>query len=363
VAQGFAGALITPQITGFIQQLFQDEARGRAFGLFGATVGISTAIGPLLGGALIALFGPDHGWRAVFFVNLPIGAVILVLAQRLLPAPEPHRQRAHHTLDPLGVVLLAAAVVFVLIALIERRTWDSPTRLLLYPAAAILLAAFAVHERRYARTGQPMVDPRLFEIRPYVLGLSIALIYFAGFTATFFIYTQYVQVGLHYTALESGLATMPFAIGSALMASLGGRHALRRGRTLVAVGLVTVLVGFALIYLAVSIVPGAGVGLAAAIPLLIAGLGSGLVIAPNQTLTLNEVPVRQAGSAGGVLQTGQQVGAAAGVAVTGSVFYSTVAATHGDFAIGFRHGVIAIGAFVTAALLLAIYDIVTAARR
>jgi hypothetical protein len=92
------------------------------------------------------------------------------------------------------------------------------------------------------------------------------------------------------------------------------------------------------------------------VPLLIAGLGGGLVISPNQTLSLSEVPVERAGSAGGVLQTAQRIGAAAGIAVTGSVFYSRLATTHGDFASAFRHGVIAVAAFVTAALVLALAD-------
>jgi MFS family permease len=93
--------------------------------------------------------------------------------------------------------------------------------------------------------------------------------------------------------------------------------------------------------------------------LLVAGLGGGLVISPNQTLTLSEVPVRRAGSAGGVLQTGQRVGSAAGIAVTGSVFYSTLAGSHHDFAPAFRHGLVVIVAFVAAAMVLAVADALT----
>jgi MFS family permease len=196
----------------------------------------------------------------------------------------------------------------------------------------------------------------LFRIRSYVLGVSVGLVYFAGFTGVFFILTQYLQLGLDYPAWKAGLSATPFAIGGALMASLGSRQVLRRGRKLVAFGLGVVLAGMAGVWLAVSLHPGHDAALWTALPLFVAGLGGGLVISPNQTLSLSEVPVERAGSAGGVLQTAQRIGSAAGIAVTGSVFYNRLAGSHGDFASAFRHGVIAVAAFVTAALVLAVAD-------
>ena len=359
--QGFAGGLVTPQISGFIQTLFSGEERGKAFGWFGTTVGISTAVGPLLGGALIALFGTGDGWRAVFFVNLPVGALALVLAMHYLPAPAPKAEREARstTLDPLGVVLLGLAITALLVAFIEQRTWDSPLRVALFPAAAVLLVLWVLHERRYGRTREPVVSLDLFAIRSYVLGAGVGVLYFAGFTGTFFILTQYLQTGLHYPAWKAGLAATPFAIGSALTAALGSRQVLRRGRRLVAFGLGVVILGLALTWLAVDLEPGTDAGLYTALPLLLAGLGGGLVISPNQTLSLSQVPVRRAGSAGGVLQTGQRIGSAAGIAITGSVFYGALASTRGDFATAFRHGLVVIAAFVAAALLLALADALT----
>ena len=358
VLQGFAGGLVTPQITGVIQDLFAGEERGKAFGFFGTTVGVSTAIGPLLGGVLIALFGARNGWRAVFFVNVPVGALALILARRYLPVSVP-RTGKRTALDPIGVLVLGAAVVCVLVPFIEQRTWHSPLRLALFPVSILLLVVWVLHERRYGRDREPVVSLDLFRIRSYVLGAGVGVLFFAGFTGTFFIFTLYLQIGLHYPAWKAGLSATPFALGTALMASLGSRQVLRRGRKLVAFGLGTVIVGLAGVWVAVHAHPGSNVGLYTALPLLVAGLGSGLVISPNQTLTLSQVPVRRAGSAGGVLQTGQRIGSAAGIAITGSIFYSSLASTHADFATAFRHGVVVIAAFVAAALALALADALT----
>jgi EmrB/QacA subfamily drug resistance transporter len=358
IVQGFAGGLISPQISGLIQSLFRGEERGRAFGLFGSTIAVSTAVGPLTGGALIALFGAHDGWRAVFFVNLPIGAAILLLSRRYLPAPTAAERRPQ-ALDPLGTILLGAAILCILVPFIEQRAWHSSLRLALFPLAAVLLVVWVRHERRYGRTREPLVSLDLFRIRSYALGAPVGLVYFAGFIAVFFIQTQYLQLGLGYPAWKSGLAVTPFAIGSALVSSAASRQALRRGPKLVAFGLATVLVGLAGVWLAVGAHPGHDVGLWIALPLLIAGLGGGLVISPNLTLTLSQVPVERAGSAGGVLQTGQRIGTAAGIAISGSVFYSQLAATHGDFASAFRHGIVSIAAFVAAALVLVLADVFT----
>jgi EmrB/QacA subfamily drug resistance transporter len=356
LVQGFAGGLVTPQVSGFIQTLFRGEERAKAFGFFGTTVGIATAIGPVFGGALIELFGTEHGWRAVFFVNLPLGAAALVLARRYLPEPVPV-PGARRDLDPVGVVLLGAAVVCVLLPFIEQRTWDRSIRVSLFALAVALFLAWVLHERRYGRDREPVVSLDLFRIRSYVFGAGVALLYFAGFTGTFFIFTQYLQLGLEYSAWKAGLAAVPFAVGTAIMASVGTRYVLRRGRALVAFGLATVIAGLALVWIAVRAEPGDDVALYTALPLLIAGLGGGLVISPNQTLTLSQVPVRRAGSAGGVLQTGQRIGSAAGIAVTGSVFYAGLASGQ-DYATAFRHGVVVIAGFVAAALALAVAETV-----
>jgi EmrB/QacA subfamily drug resistance transporter len=328
--QGAGGGILNPQVSGFIQELFRGKERGTAFGLFGATVGISTAVGPLAGGLLIQLFGESNGWRAVFYVNVPIGIVAVVLALLWLPALS--GQRRSESLDPVGVVLVGVGVLLLLLPLVQEQSWHGGGKWLLVPAGLVVLALFALWEWRYERRGnQPMVALELFEIKSYAFGSAIGLAYFAGFTAIFFVLALYLQTGLHYSALESGLAITPFALGSAAGAALGGRVVNRLGRPLVAIGLFLVVVGLLATDLVVSHASGSHVGWVTALPLLVGGLGSGFVISPNITLTLSEVPVVRAGSASGVLQTGQRIGAAIGIAAVGSLFFNRLANTHGDW--------------------------------
>ncbi|MGC5334469.1 MFS transporter [Micromonospora sp. DT62] len=354
--QGAAAGVVNPQVTGLIQELFQGPERGRPFGLLGATIGISTAIGPLLGGLLIAVGGEAHGWRWVFFVNVPVGVLAVVLGWRLLP-DRPAGPRDHRRLDPVGVLLLGVGVLAVLLPLVQQE-WRSPAKWLLVPAGLLALAGFGAWERWYGRRQEPLFDLGLFGFRSYALGSLIALVYFGGFTAIFFIFTLYLQNGLGYSALVAGLAITPFALGSAAASALGGRIVNRFGRPLVAVGLLTVVVGLVAVVVVLNLAPrGAAVPWLTAAPLLVAGLGSGLVIAPNQTLTLAQVPVRQAGSGAGMLQTGQRIGSAAGIAAVGSIFFSSLAASGGDFSLAFRHSLLLAAGVIALALVAALVDV------
>ena len=330
LVQGAAAGFLTPQVTGLIQLLFRGPERGRAFGLFGVVVGISTAIGPLLGGLLIAAGGETSGWRWIFFVNVPIGIVALVGAYRLIPARpnETKQPLTWRTFDPVGVVLLGVAVVSLMLPLVQEQQWHGSGKWLLLLVAAVFAAAFWLWERYLTRTGRdPLVDLSLFRIRSYSSGCLIGMLYFGGFTTIFFTFTLLLQEGEHYSALEAGLATTPFAVGSAIAARVGGNLVGRLGRRLVVIGLMMVTVGLLVAILAVDLDSGRSVAFSTALPLLFAGFGSGLVISPNQTVTLSEVPVTRAGIAGAVQQTGQRIGTAAGIALVGAVFFARLSAT------------------------------------
>ena len=362
LVQGMAGGLLNPQVSGIIQQLFRGEERGRAFGLLGATIGVSTAVGPVVGGLIIGLLGVETGWRWIFFVNLPIAVGAVALARRWLPAPAARAPGGRLDLDPLGVLLLGTGVAALLLPLVEssRGTAVAPWWLAL--VGAVLVAAFLAWERSVAARGRsPLVDLRLFRVPGYASGATIGAVYFAGFTGIFFVLTIYFQRALGYSPLLAGLTVTPFAAGSAVASAVGGRLVHRFGRALVTTGLTAMLIGLGIVDLVLAAVRGTNVGWALALPLLVAGLGSGLVISPNVALTLHEIPVERAGTAGGLLQTGQRIGTAAGIALIGTVFFA-VSAASGDQRMGAALALRVAGLVIALALLASVVDLRTRRR-
>ncbi|WP_052427976.1 MFS transporter [Actinopolyspora erythraea] len=357
--QGAAGGMLNPQVLGLIQQQFHGRERGTAFGLFGAVVGISTAVGPLLGGLIIELAGAQHGWRWVFFVNLPIGLAALVAAARIMPRGAGNRQL--RGADVLGMFLLGAAVVCLLLPLVDREGMSGPLSWSLWAAVPVLLLLFVTWERRcYRRGGSPLVDLRLFRISSYTFGATLGMLYFAGFTSIFFVLAVYFQRGLGYSALQAGLALTPFAVGSAVSSAFSGRAVHLLGRKVVLLGLGGALLGLLTTEILLSMHQGDFAGLVTALPLLVGGVGSGMVISPNQTVTLSEVDVARGGTAAGVQQTGQRIGTAIGTATASGLFF---AALPGDYDTAITHGLLASVSFVAAAVLVGLLELLVTRRR
>jgi EmrB/QacA subfamily drug resistance transporter len=357
--QGCAAGLLTPQNTGLIQVLFRGAERGRAFGLFGATVGVSTAVGPVLGGLIIALFGPEEGWRWVFYVNIPVGVLAFVLAMRLVPAARGRRIRLRSEIDFVGIVLLGLAVLGLLLPLVEAQEGGLRRLWWLFGVAVLFGVAFVWWEMRAVRAGRaPLMDIGLFASTPgYASGAALGAIYFCGFAGIWLVFALFFQQGLGYSALESGLSVTPFAIGSAVSAALAGRLVTRWGRRLTVAGLLLVVAGFAAVALLAWLLPSGRMGLLAALPLLVSGIGGGMVIAPNTTLTLDCVPPAVAGVAGGALQTAQRIGTAIGTAVLAGVFRATVPATGGRFSLALAITLACAIGFILAALVLALGEL------
>ncbi|VXC31119.1 MFS transporter [Nocardioides sp. AX2bis] len=329
--QGATAGLLTPQNSGLIQQLFTGEERGKAFGLFGFTVSVASAAGPVIGGLIIAVAGEDDGWRWLFLVNVPIGAVALLAVARMVPRRVRGEDEGDPRIDVPGAVLLGLTVICLLYPVVRL---ESGARLPLVLLLGVPLFgwAFAAWERRTARRGHPpLLDLALLRTLPgYLNGLAVGALYFTGFTGLLLVLSVWLQDGLDYSPLETGLLLVPFAAGSAISSPVAGRFVTRVGRGLTVVALVVTIVG---VVLTLVLAPGRDpLWLWLAPTLLLAGLGGGAVVSPNITLTLADVPPRMGGAAGGALQTGQRIGASIGAALLVTAYQLTAARSDPDTA-------------------------------
>ncbi|MEU9477964.1 MFS transporter [Streptomyces sp. NPDC048191] len=354
LAQGLAAGFMAPQNSALIQQLFRGAERGRAFGLFGTTVGISSAAGPLTGGAILALASGEQGWRWIFYVNVPIGVVAVLLGRRLLPRT---RRSGRGRVDLPGVLLLGLGVLALMFPLVHADSGGIGSLWWLFLAGVAVLVVFTRWQRRLvARGAQPLLDPRLFStVRGYAVGAGVGTLYFIGFSGVWLVFALFYQHGLGFSPLRSGLAVTPFALGSAGAAVVAGRLVDRYGRLLTVCGLTGVIVGLGATALLLRFAPlGIAPWLAAPV-LFLGGVGGGFVVSPNITMTLRDVPVRMAGAAGGALQTGQRLGAAVGTAALPGLFYLVLGRSH-----DYRGALVtALGAALvgmTASLALALSD-------
>jgi EmrB/QacA subfamily drug resistance transporter len=326
VLQGLAGGIFVPAVGSFIQLLFNGKERGKAFAIMGSVIGLSSAIGQLAGGLLIQAFGEAEGWRWVFFVNLPIGILTAIFAIRLLPAGDAHADRSNR-MDWLGVTLLSASLVAVLIPLIQGQQdgWHAWTWWTM--AAGIGgLAIFAAWQVFFTkRGGSALVPPRLFHHASFTFGVILALVYFAAFTSIFFTLSILWQGGLGHTALESGLLTIPFAVGTAVISSQSTKWAAKIGRSVLVIGAAMVAVGLGITWYLLANVAVADLNSWMLLPgLLLAGAGNGFFLAPNVQFIVATVDNSEAGAASGVVQTMQRVGTAIGVAIIGSILFAAL---------------------------------------
>ena len=343
IVQGLAGGIFVPAVTAFIQLLFPGQVRGKAFAIMGAVIGVSTALGPIAGGLIIEAFGNENGWRGVFWVNLPIGAVGLIAAAFLLPnrSEIESETRSETGIDWVGLLLVTAGLVALLVPLIEGQDqgWPVWTYITL-AAGALLIAAFGAWEVRYTKRGHnPLVPPKLFAHPAFTGGTILALVYFASFTSIFFTLSLLWQSGLGNSALSSGAVMLPFAIGSIIASSQSNKLTQRLGRTVLLLG--TSLVAVSLIWMWILLAttdPSELTNWKLLVPLLIGGLGNGAFIAPNAQFIVATVDRQDAGAASGVISTMQRIGSAVGIAVIGSVLFGSLNITGPDtVASGFMH--------------------------
>jgi len=217
---------------------------------------------------------------------------------------------------------------------------------------------FCWWEAHAGRRGrQPLLNPRLVRIPGYATGTGIGLVYFVGFTGIWLVLALFLQDGLGYTPLRSGLTVTPFALGVAVSAVIAGRLVFRFGRWVTVCGLTAGVVGLVVTALVLRHTSGDAATWAIVGPLLVAGLGGGMVTSPNLTLTLQHVPVVMAGVAGGAVQTAQRIGAAIGTTVLTMIFYHVLVGTGHAYPVAVSDALLAAAGFMLLALVLALAEI------
>ncbi len=308
--QGASAALLAPSALALLTQLFPDSRdRSKALGVWGGVAGIGSAAGVLLGGVLTATFG----WQSVFFVNVPVGILVLIAVPLLISrdvASDAGR------LDVWGAVTITGALVAVVGALsaIEQVGVAHPLPLVLLVAAVALGAAFVAIERR---TASPLVPLSVFRNRNLSLGNAVVLLVGAGMVALFFALSVYMQAVLGYDALTTGLSQLPLAGALVVVAGVVPSLVQR-------IGLKTTLVGSLLVLAAglvwLSFAPADAAFVAQLVgPTLLIGVGLGGAFVTATQLSVDGVEGGEAGLAGGLVNTSQQIGGALGLAVLGTV--------------------------------------------
>ncbi|MFF1607978.1 MFS transporter [Amycolatopsis sp. NPDC058278] len=327
-AQGLTAGIMVPQVFGIIRASFAPGERAKAFGAYGAVQGLASVAGPLLGGLLVDSDPFGLGWRTIFWINVPVSILALTIGAKALPES---RSTSTARLDLLGALLAAAGSVLLLLPIIQTETWGwTWASYALLAAGIIVLAIFLAYERRLTRRGnEPVFDPALLRIRAFTIGLSASVLFFGGIGSFFLTLSVYLQNGTDRTAWETGLVILPYALGSIVTSGLGVALAAKAGRALLITGSLTIAASQLILWAIVrdGTYPGYW---QLALALFLGGLGLGLAAPILVNVVLTGIPGRNAGAAGGVLSTVNQIGGAIGIAVLGTVFFTTVTGSTTD---------------------------------
>ena len=353
IVQGAFAALMSPQVLATIQVLFEGDERDKATGFVGATVGVGSLLGNVVGGWLVGanLWGLE--WRPIFFVNVPIGIVAIIATQILL---RESKAKSARKLDVVGALIAALALFLLIFPIAEGRENSWPWWAFAMIAIAGFIAyGFIVFEKRLARRGgSPLIGMELFESSGYVRGLGAILLLFCGLSSFSFVIARFLQDGLRVSPQNTGIIFGALSLAF-FVASLGAVKMVRRfGPKTLLIGLAILQVGQVILIALCLIFKGALNPFWLMPVLAFYGIGQGLAVPQVIRQTLNNVGTQNAGAASGLLSTVQQIAFSLGVSVVGGVFYAF--ADKGVSADSFARGTAAAFAlnfcFVFAALIL-----------
>ncbi|MEU8852134.1 MFS transporter [Streptomyces sp. NPDC048564] len=362
ILQGAMAALMVPQVLSIVHATFPAHERGKVFGLFGAVVGLGAVTGPLLGALLTEwnLFGLE--WRPIFLINLPVGIAGLILGSRYITESKAPKALK---LDLVGVALVTLGLLMLLYPLTRGRELGWPLWGYVSMAGAlVVLAVLVAYERRKAgRDGSPLVELSLFKVKSFAAGIAVQTVFGVALGIFFLVWTMYMQFGLGWSPLKAGLTGIPFSIAVSVAAGMSvqalvprfGRKVLQAGALVMALGVLLYI--WESDHYSLSIAPWQ-----MALPLIVMGVGMGLIVAPLTDAILSEVPREHSGSASGLINTVQQMGNALGLGLVSVVFFGVIddrltAAAQGPavgaaFADGFQHALGWVAAVMAVIFLL-----------
>ncbi|MBX3312670.1 MAG: MFS transporter [Microbacteriaceae bacterium] len=362
MVQGVAAGIQAPQVIGTIQEVFQGRERGKAFGYFGAAIGIGTAIGPTLAGVLIQVGGAHDGWRNIFWVNVPLGIAVFILIWVLFPSGK--KVDANKVdLDPFGTVIFGIAVLCLLWPFLFTTgdASDDPNRWWVLAPFVVTMVIFIFWERYYASRGHdPLIPLHLFKIKSFTSGITIAGIYFTSVIPLFVLSSVYLQLGPGLTPLMVGLVSISFAVSNSISSAVAGNFVHKYGNLLVLAGMIVVLFGFVGMILAAEYLSNELIPWVFSAAMFVSGFGGGMVVSPNQTLTLSEIRVVEGGLAGAVGQLIQRIGSAVGAAIVLAVFYASINTSEASIEIAsgeaFTHSMLVMSGLLLAGLVVCIIE-------
>jgi predicted MFS family arabinose efflux permease len=314
--------MLNPVAMSIITSTFTDRAeRARAIGVWGAVLGLSMALGPVLGGGLVSLVG----WRGIFWANIPVGLAAVVLTAMLVPESRAPRLRRP---DPVGQILVIAALGSLTYAIIEAPVigWYSVRICGLFALSAVALVTLVGYESRRA---EPLIDPRFFRSVPFSGAVLTAICSYAALGGFLFLSPMYLQDVRGFSAANAGLLLLPAGASLAVCAPVGGWMVARRGTR---IPLLIAGAALTLSSAALSRLTSVSSGSAVELSYELFGIGAGMVNTAITSTAVAGMPTAQAGVASGISSASRQVGLSLGAAISGSVLNSGL---HGPLQAGF----------------------------
>ncbi|MFJ9774548.1 MFS transporter [Kitasatospora sp. NPDC101157] len=317
LVQGAGAGLVNSQMIGTLQDVFDGQLRARALGMYAVTGSLAFALGPPIGGLVLAAAGPGTGWRLTFLLNVPFGLATLALAVRHLPKPRPATR--HADLDLLGLLLVGALTLALMLPFVQPPGWAG---WFAFAAGALaLLGALIGWQRRYARTGgHPLIHPALTRSAPYALGTATAMAQFGSSLAASLVLTMFLQDGLGLSPMGAALVSLPSALAMATASALAWRVVQRLGRRTVTIGMTGSALAMLLSGFVAHWAPAAVLPWLLALLQLLSGASVGLMGSTNQAYVLRHAPAEAAGVSGAILQMAQRIAAAVAVSALSGVY-------------------------------------------